>query len=628
MAYITPLIDVFPSIFIPLILFYSLIKVIRTAILSTNRWLNLDDINIIFIVSSLIGFIIIQPLSSVKITIFFIFTIYIILLWVDAIIFYLYSFEINKQNLSEFFADYKSMLHYSSRSSELLRRYPWLLFGLPASFAATIIMFFMGGVPMVYTIIYPVVLTVSVFILQRFSQAIIRNTIILAVITSAVFFFSDQLLILIDGLTNYIKYTLVVMLITALMLLNIVRKRYEHPFFTLTSHFRKFLKQDSLTDDPSIALRKEHLELVEPPTKLNQLPTKYFGLLKGANVIFITVESLGAKYLHNDMGFPFFSKIAKSEVRSGNHLAISPHTNQFLMHLFSSNYNDPNGYQLHKLLRSADYQTSFISSENLNLCEARKLINEIGFRNVIDKNDLYPINHNKGDALLLDAIPIIEDMFNGGLNFIQILTVQSHYPYVTYGNKNLVSRLGTDLKTKYLNTIVETDNILNILFEKLSRTIDLDNTLIVYTGDHGESFGELGYKAHSNSTINAQLKVPFYLKHKLLDKQKVGFSTHFDVMPTILDLLGIENAERTVGSSIFAEDRELPSLYNSMVRKDNAPANVKIRLAEENIMIDRVLDYAVVIDEDDNILRRLDKAESAYYNTLAYRMLQARNLIN
>ena len=628
MAYITSLIDVFPNIFIPLILFYSLIKVIRTAILSTNRWLNLDDINIIFIVSGVIGLIIIQPLSSVKITIFFIFTIYSILLWVDAIIFYLYSFEINKQNLHDFFADYKSMLHYSSRSSELLKRYPWLLFGIPASFTAIIIIFFEGGVPMVYTIVFPVILTVSVFILQRFSQAIIRNTIILAVITCAVFFLSGQLLTPIDGLANYSKHIFVVMLIAVLILLNIVRKRYEHPFFTLTSHFRKFLKQDSLTDNPSIVLRKEHLELIDPPTKTNQLPTKYFGLLKGANVIFITVESLGAKYLHDAMDLPFFSKITKSEVRSDKHLAISPHTNQFLMHLFSSNYNDPNGHQLHKLLKSADYQTSFISSDNLNLCESRELIDEIGFRNIIDKNDLYPINQNKGDALLLDAIPIIEDMFNDGLNFLQVLTVQSHYPYVTFGNKNLASRLGTDLKTKYFNTIVETDNILNTLFEKLSMVIDLDNTLIVYTGDHGESFGELGYKAHSNSTINAQLRVPFYLKHKLLNKQKVGFSTHFDIMPTILDLLGIENAESTVGSSIFAEDRELPSLYYSTVRKDNAPANVKIRLAEKNIMIDRVLDYAVVIDENDNILRRLDKAEIAYYNTLAYRMLKTRNLIN
>jgi hypothetical protein len=65
-----------------------------------------------------------------------------------------------------------------------------------------------------------------------------------------------------------------------------------------------------------------------------------------------------------------------------------------------------------------------------------------------------------------------------------------------------------------------------------------------------------------------------------------------------------------------------------MVKKGNAPANVKIRLENEFIMIDRVLDYYVIIDENDQIIRHLDKDEKLYYSTLMYTMLKNRGLLN
>ncbi|NHZ86931.1 MAG: hypothetical protein GWP19_13830 [Planctomycetia bacterium] len=121
--------------------------------------------------------------------------------------------------------------------------------------------------------------------------------------------------------------------------------------------------------------------------------------------------------------------------------------------------------------------------------------------------------------------------------------------------------------------------------------------------------------------------MPFFLKHKKLKPQTIQYSTHFDIMPTIMDLLGIKYQSRHQGVSIFSDELTLPPLYYSMVKKDNAPANVKIHLNNENIMIDRVLDYNLKIDDDDNIINYLSKDETVYYHALIYRMLYERNLI-
>ena len=78
---------------------------------------------------------------------------------------------------------------------------------------------------------------------------------------------------------------------------------------------------------------------------------------------------------------------------------------------------------------------------------------------------------------------------------------------------------------------------------------------------------------------------------------------------------------------LFSNDLTLPPLYYSMIKKDNAPANIKIRSNENYIMIDRVLNYNLIIDNNDDIIRKLNNNEIKYNNTLIYKMLERRNLL-
>jgi len=616
------------SVFIPLSLYYILIKIVRTAILATNRWINLDDIHFLLFASVIIALVSYQNSIIIKIVFFVPTIIYVLLLWIDAIIFYLYSFEINKRNITEFLNDYKSMLHFSVRSSELFKRYPWILFALLLSLISIVSIFFTVELHYAYSFTIPIILILSISVLQKFSQSVLRNIIIFTIIIIPNFIFSEQINSFLGSVPNLIIVLIFSVVLATIIILNIYNKTATHTFFTISSNFRKFLQENKLLQNSAIKIKNEHTNLIRP-RMFRHTPTKYFGLLKGSNVIFITIESLGQRYIveNKDLRLPFMKKLAYDAVTSKKHFAISPHTNQFLMHLFGSYYNTVDNYPFLEVLHNSNYNTAFISSANCNLCDTNKLIQQIGFQNIFDRNILGKVNNHKGDYILLNSIDKIKDIQKKSPFYLQILTQQSHYPYIVLNKKQFNNYSNISMKSKYLNAIEETDFVLEKLFNELSDFISLEDTLMVYLGDHGESFGELGYKSHSNSTINAQLQVPFFLKHRKLKPQTIRYSTHFDIMPTILDLLGIQYQTKHLGNSIFSDEMTLPTLYYSMIKKDNAPANVKIRLNDKNVMIDRVLDYNLKIDDDDNIINHLSKNDTAYYNALIYRMLSERNLI-
>jgi len=94
----------------------------------------------------------------------------------------------------------------------------------------------------------------------------------------------------------------------------------------------------------------------------------------------------------------------------------------------------------------------------------------------------------------------------------------------------------------YDGEIAYADAGLGNVLESLRRKGELDRTLIVFTADHGESLGEHGETTHSLFLYDATTHVPLLFRHPALAKNKrvaeVVSST--DIVPTVLDLLGVE----------------------------------------------------------------------------------------
>jgi arylsulfatase A-like enzyme len=92
------------------------------------------------------------------------------------------------------------------------------------------------------------------------------------------------------------------------------------------------------------------------------------------------------------------------------------------------------------------------------------------------------------------------------------------------------------------------------------QTMDLiDNTLIIITADHGEGLGQHGFLLHTFYVYEEAVRVPllFFWPGHIIEGQVFDTPvSHVDIMPTILDLVGIEEDDSSFhGQSLAASLR-------------------------------------------------------------------------
>jgi arylsulfatase A-like enzyme len=88
--------------------------------------------------------------------------------------------------------------------------------------------------------------------------------------------------------------------------------------------------------------------------------------------------------------------------------------------------------------------------------------------------------------------------------------------------------------------IRHTDRELARLLERLDRDDLRENTIVVFVSDHGEGFGEHGLSGHGNSLHEEGLRVLLMLRAPGIAPRRVkDLVGSIDVMPTVLDLLGV-----------------------------------------------------------------------------------------
>jgi lipoteichoic acid synthase len=90
----------------------------------------------------------------------------------------------------------------------------------------------------------------------------------------------------------------------------------------------------------------------------------------------------------------------------------------------------------------------------------------------------------------------------------------------------------------------------------------LDSTLIITLGDHGEAFGRHGQYVHASNIYEENVHIPLVFINRRLfaGEESSVIAGQVDIAPTVLDLLGLPQPSDWQGRSLFASDRS-PRTY-------------------------------------------------------------------
>lgn len=122
------------------------------------------------------------------------------------------------------------------------------------------------------------------------------------------------------------------------------------------------------------------------------------------------------------------------------------------------------------------------------------------------------------------------------------------------------------LRSQYYAVVEETDDQLGRLFENLRSTGELDRTLVVFTTDHGEQLGD-HWLMNKDGFFEQSYHIPLIIRcpaamaglsaasHAAVETARgshvTSFSEHVDILPTILECIGVPVPVQVDGSSLL-----------------------------------------------------------------------------
>jgi arylsulfatase A-like enzyme len=121
------------------------------------------------------------------------------------------------------------------------------------------------------------------------------------------------------------------------------------------------------------------------------------------------------------------------------------------------------------------------------------------------------------------------------------------------------------LVSQYDGGIAYIDFCLADLLETLRRQGVYENTLVIITSDHGESFGEKGLIDHGNALYQNEIRVPLIIKYPGQTEKAVGTEvvSLTDLFPTTLAVVGLERHANVHGQDLrHAVRRSDPPVFS------------------------------------------------------------------
>jgi phosphoglycerol transferase MdoB-like AlkP superfamily enzyme len=294
------------------------------------------------------------------------------------------------------------------------------------------------------------------------------------------------------------------------------------------------------------------------------------------DILFVTVESWNAN-LANAENMPYFSSLEKScHVRS-NHYSGA---NQTELGVLSLLYGEPDVFfRGYREYATGVKQSVYIAGLSRLGYRLGRVVSDASQANTIPR---YLTGFNEAEVVDKDDWNNIQTittrLSRPGPDFIHAHYFRTHYPYIhaekysahqpetapdfSYQSFDMFEQRGSIIN-RYKNALSELDEWLESLLSK----IDLNRTIVVITGDHGEEMFETGRLGHAATLEAPQVRTPLVICGPGIPaagRSRV-LSSHADVFPTVFAMLGIHDRLSVFGKSLFNADE--PGL--ALIAKQN-----------------------------------------------------------
>jgi choline-sulfatase len=308
----------------------------------------------------------------------------------------------------------------------------------------------------------------------------------------------------------------------------------------------------------------------------------------GYNVLFLTGDSFNKKHLaiygYERETMPFLSDLAEESVVFDQMISPSAWTNESLISIFTS-LSSP----VHKVeTRSHSIDPKWITPI--------EILKEYGYRVPKWQGSDNHANLGFDDVSAIHPAQWLEEHGKEGRFFLFYQFIEPHLPYNGNGDTDIfLSYFRPDMfpdedsrqrvmSTVHTNGVLENngslgfepedaeavhalyDGELLLLDREIERTITtlenldlLENTIVIIGADHGEELLEHGFVGHASTSREARLydeiaNVPFliFFPEKLPSGKRITTQVRgIDVMPTVLELLGIPQVDYLEGQSLI-----------------------------------------------------------------------------
>lgn len=177
--------------------------------------------------------------------------------------------------------------------------------------------------------------------------------------------------------------------------------------------------------------------------------------------------------------------------------------------------------------------------------------------------------------------------------FLFIVTIDPHWPYTPpsrfdrYRGVNAPAKPATRSQRKmerkrgrYFGEIAFNDDSFGRLIDHMRESGAYDESLIVFTSDHGEAFGEHGSESHGKTLFAEAVRVPLVIRRPN-EKQAGRRVEHpvqlIDVFPTVLDVIGLPPPPSGEGRPLLGDTEPTPREIYALLDLDGYSGEMIVR---------------------------------------------------